>query len=271
MLRRWGPQNWWPAQSRFEVIVGAYLTQNTNWLNVEKAMMNLRKARALSPKAIREIPLARLQELIRPSGYFRQKAIKLKIFVEYLDRKYAGSLDRMFAQPTAQLRDELLALNGIGPETADSILLYAGNHPVFVVDAYTRRILERHGLITQATKYEEIRAMMELAVSSAKPESMVMAASGRETTGGETTGRDPGNGQSKVAGSSAPDPRHPPSRMSRMSRSELAQHYNELHALLVRIGNQMCRSAPRCESCPLQIFLTSPIKQQSSKLKNRSR
>ncbi len=266
MLRRWGPQNWWPAQSRFEVIVGAYLTQNTNWLNVEKAMMNLRKARALSPKAIREIPLESLQELIRPSGYFRQKAIKLKIFVEFLDGKYAGSLDRMFAQPTAQLRDELLALNGVGPETADSILLYAGNHPVFVVDAYTRRILERHGLITPATKYEEIRAMMELAVSSAKPESLAMAASGRETTG-----RDTGNGQTKVPGWNAAEPRHPPSRMSRMSRTELAQHYNELHALIVRVGNQMCRNAPRCESCPLQIFLTSPIKQQSTKLKNRSR
>ncbi len=89
-LRRWGPQNWWPAQSRFEVIVGAYLTQNTNWLNVEKAMMNLRKARALSPQAIRELPLERLQELIRPSGYYRQKAIKLKMFVEYLDQQICG-------------------------------------------------------------------------------------------------------------------------------------------------------------------------------------
>jgi len=158
-------------------------------------MMNLRKARALSPKAIRQIPMERLQELIRPSGYFRQKAIKLKIFVEYLDAKYAGSLDRMFAQPTAQLRDELLSLNGVGPETADSILLYAGNHPVFVVDAYTRRILGRHGLITAATKYEEIRVKMELAVSSARPESLAIAASG-----GETTGRDPGNEQSRVSG-----------------------------------------------------------------------
>ena len=259
MLRRWGPQNWWPAQSRFEVIVGAYLTQNTNWLNVEKAMMNLRKARVLSPKAIREIPLEKLQELIRPSGYFRQKAIKLKTFVEFLDGRYAGSLDQMFAQPTAQLRDELLALNGVGPETADSILLYAGNHPVFVVDAYTRRILERHGLITAATKYEEIRAMMELAVSSARPESLAIA------------GREPVNEQPNVSGWHNAEPRHRPSRMSRMSRTELAQHYNELHALIVRAGNQLCRKAPRCESCPLQIFLTSPVKQQPSPLKNRSK
>jgi len=246
MLRRWGPQNWWPAQSRFEVIVGAYLTQNTNWLNVEKAMVNMRKARALSPKAMRAMPLERLQELIRPSGYYRQKAIKLKVFMEYLDEKYKGSLDRMFAQPTARLRDELLALNGVGPETADSILLYAGNHPVFVVDAYTRRILERHGLITQTTRYEEIRAMMELAVNSAAPDELAIAGAHSE-------------------------PRHAPSRMSRTARTELAQHYNELHALIVRVGNQLCRSVALCSSCPLQPFLTSPVEQQTSKAKNRSK
>ncbi len=223
--------------------MGAYLTQNTNWLNVEKAMANLRKQRALSPQAIRELSLERLQELIRSSGYYRQKAIKLKIFVEYLDQQYAGSLDGMFARPTAQLRNELLALKGVGPETADSILLYAGNHPVFVVDAYTRRILERHGLITTATKYEEIRAMMEHAVSSATPELLATAEN---------------------------DPRHPPSRMSRMRRTELAQHYNELHALIVRAGNQFCRSSPLCMSCPLYPFLTSPLKQQPSTETNRN-
>lgn len=229
MLRRYGPQNWWPAESHFEVIVGAYLTQNTNWTNVERAMANLRRARALSVKGIRELPLARLQQLVRPSGYFRQKAIKLKTFIRFLDKNYSGSLDRMFAQPTDKLRAELLALNGVGPETADSILLYAGNHPVFVVDAYTRRILERHKLITARTKYEEIRALMEQAVTGADPQSLV-------TTNGS-------------------DPRHPVSRISRMSRSELAQHYNELHALIVRVGNQYCRKTAKCEECPLREFL----------------
>lgn len=208
-------------------------------------MANLRKERALSPRAIRELPLERLQELIRPSGYYRQKAIKLKVFAEYLDQKYAGSLDRMFAQPTAHLRSELLALKGVGPETADSILLYAGNHPVFVVDAYTRRILERHGLITVATKYEEVRAMMESAISSATPDSLTIAAL-------------------------ANDPRHKPSRMSRMRRTELVQHYNELHALIVRAGNQFCRSSPLCMSCPLKPFLTLPVKQQPSTRRNRN-
>jgi endonuclease III related protein len=229
MVRRYGPQNWWPAQSRFEVIVGAYLTQNTNWTNVERAMANLRRARVLSVKGIRELPLGRLQKLIRPSGYFRQKAIKLKTFIRFIDENYSGSLDRMFAQPTDKLRAELLALNGVGPETADSILLYAGNHPVFVVDAYTRRIFERHRLITAKTKYDEIRIIVEQAVSSADPASL-------NTTNGS-------------------DPRHPVSRMSRMSRSELAQHYNELHALIVRVGNTYCRKTPKCEECPLRDFL----------------
>jgi endonuclease III related protein len=231
LLARWGQQNWWPAQSRFEVIVGAYLTQNTNWSNVEKAITNMRRAGVLSVTGVREIPLHRLQTLIRPSGYFRQKAEKLKTFVRFLDLKYSGSLDRMFAQPTEKLRAELLSLNGVGPETADSILLYAGNHPVFVVDAYTRRILERHGIVDPKATYEEIRAFVEQSVSSANPELF--------------TSVKPGS-----------DPRHPVSRMSRRSRTQLAQHYNELHALIVRAGNLYCRSTPKCEGCPLRKFLT---------------
>lgn len=138
LSRAWGRQHWWPAQSRFEVIVGAYLTQNTSWSNVEIAMRNLRSVHVLTVDGVRTIPLAELERLIRSSGYFRQKARKLKRFVKFLDRCYGGSLTRMFAQPTARLREQLLSLNGVGPETADSILLYAGQHPVFVVDAYTR-------------------------------------------------------------------------------------------------------------------------------------
>ena len=157
----WGHQHWWPAQTRFEVIVGAYLTQNTSWTNVERALENLRRARVLSVRGIRRTPLRRLEQLIRSSGYFRQKAKRLKIFVKFLDERYAGRLSRMFAEPTAKLREELLALNGVGPETADSILLYAGNHASFVVDAYTRRILERHGLVDARAGYEEIRDLFE--------------------------------------------------------------------------------------------------------------
>src|SRR5215467_5184905 len=155
LFEAWGPQHWWPGQSRFEVIVGAYLTQNTSWTNVEKAIRSLRRAGVLSVDGIRRTPRARLEKLIRSAGYFRQKTERLKAFVRFLDEGHRGSLARMFAQPTARLREELLALKGVGPETADSILLYAGNHAVFVVDAYTRRILERHGIVGSRASYEE--------------------------------------------------------------------------------------------------------------------
>ena len=156
-----GPQHWWPARTRFEVIVGAVLTQNTSWTNVERALQNLRSARLLSPVAIRRVRSTKLARLLRPSGYFRQKTKTLKAFVKFLYQAYRGSLHRLFATPTAILREQLLALRGIGPETADSILLYAGKHPVFVVDVYTRRILERHDLAHSLSGYEEIRNLFE--------------------------------------------------------------------------------------------------------------
>jgi endonuclease III related protein len=161
LLRAWGSQNWWPARTRFEVIVGAFLTQNTSWTNVEKALRSLRAAEVLNPKSIRMTPQAQLESLLRSSGYFRQKALRLKNFVAFLDQQHGGSLPRMFAQPTETLRHELLALHGVGPETADSILLYAGQHPVFVVDAYTRRILARHDLLPQNASYEGVRTLFE--------------------------------------------------------------------------------------------------------------
>jgi len=119
LYRAWGAQHWWPAETRFEVIVGAYLTQNTAWKNVELALANLREANVLSVEAVRGVPIRKLERLIRPSGYFRQKAQRLKTFVAFLDREYSGSLDRLFEQPTGQLREQLLSLNGIGPETAE--------------------------------------------------------------------------------------------------------------------------------------------------------
>ena len=156
-----GPQNWWPGRSAFEVIVGAILTQNTSWTNVEPAIRNLRREKLLTPRAMETVSLARLARLTRSSGYFRQKAKKLKCFVHFLRSEYGGSLTRMFRTPTADLRKKLLRVHGIGPETADSILLYAGEHPVFVVDAYTRRLLERHELATPTQSYEEIRRLFE--------------------------------------------------------------------------------------------------------------
>lgn len=160
----YGPQDWWPGRSRFEVIVGAILTQSTSWANVEAAIAKLRKAGSLNPAAMKKLSRAKLAALIRPSGYFRQKAKTLKAFVDFLFQEYGGSLSQLFRTPTAALREQLLAVHGIGPETADSILLYAGQHPVFVIDAYTRRILERHGLSTAKGSYEDLRARFESAL-----------------------------------------------------------------------------------------------------------
>jgi endonuclease-3 related protein len=157
-----GPQHWWPGRTPFEIIVGAILVQNTSWTNVARAIENLRQAKLLNPRAIENVPAPRLARLIRSSGYFRQKTKKLKHFVRFLRREYQGSLAKMFRAPTATLRDQLLAVIGIGPETADSILLYAGEHPVFVIDAYTRRMLERHGLAPAKLGYEDIRQLFEL-------------------------------------------------------------------------------------------------------------
>ena len=161
LFQAYGPQHWWPGRTRFEVIVGAILTQSTSWNNVERAITALRREKLLSPSAMEHLPVARLAKLIRSSGYFRQKARKLKAFVHFLRQRYQGSLNKMFATPTAELREQLLAVHGIGPETADSILLYAGNHPVFVVDAYTRRILERHQLIHGKHSYEQIQQLFQ--------------------------------------------------------------------------------------------------------------
>jgi endonuclease-3 related protein len=156
-----GEQHWWPGRTPFEVIVGAILVQNTSWVNVERAIANLRQAKLLTPSALEKVSQAKLARLIRSSGYFRQKARKLKAFMKFLQKKHRGSLTVMFRTPTAKLRDQLLHVHGIGPETADSILLYAGNHPVFVVDAYTRRILQRHELALGKESYEEISGLFE--------------------------------------------------------------------------------------------------------------
>ena len=156
-----GPQHWWPGKTPFEIIVGAILVQNTAWKNAEIAIVKLRENGLLSPRHIQAVPLQKLQRLIQSSGYYRQKARKLKEFCNFLVKEYRGSLKRMFATPTIVLRQKLLGVFGIGPETADSILLYAGNHEVFVVDAYAKRMLMRHGWIGEGAKYDDVRWMFE--------------------------------------------------------------------------------------------------------------
>jgi endonuclease-3 related protein len=236
LARAWGRQHWWPAETPFEVIVGTLLTQNTSWTNVERALGSLRAAGKLSVAGIRELPLRKLEKLVRSSGYFRQKARRLKNFVAFLDSRYSGSLERMFATPTEALRTELLALNGIGPETADSILLYGGNHAIFVVDAYTRRILQRHEMLNAEAKYDDIRTLVERALRHQQPLPL-------------------------LPDSSASRPKvHPPSAMSSADRSPLSQVYNEMHGLFVQVGKHYCqKSEPKCEACPLGPMLKKAI------------
>jgi endonuclease III related protein len=202
MLDALGPSCWWPAQTPFEMAVGAILTQNTNWGNVERAIGNLKAADVLSPQRLFSLPDASLAELIRPVGYFRLKAARLKNLLAFIVRELDGDLVNLANQDMDEARRWLLAIKGVGPETADSILLYGLGYPSFVVDAYTARICSRHALVPEDAGYEELRELF----MDALPEDVPL--------------------------------------------------YNELHALLVRVGNSWCRPrAPRCEACPLARFL----------------
>ncbi len=243
LSRAWGPQHWWPGESPFEVIVGAILTQNTSWTNVEKAIANLRAAGVLSMAGVRGLASVELEQLIRPSGYFRQKAARLKDFVAFVDDQYSGSVGAMLATPTTQLREVLLAQKGIGPETADSILLYAGQHPVFVVDAFTRRVLERHDAISASATYDEVRELVQAALE-----------------------REPLAPNKVTKGLLSERPQvHPPSAMSGASRPARAQVYNEMHGFFVQLGKHYCaKRAPECELCPLGDMLTHPVRDTSS-------
>lgn len=159
LYKRFGPQHWWPAETSFEVMVGAILTQNTNWSNVEKALENLRKRNLLQPLRLYRLSRRQLAPLIRPSGYYNIKAKRLKDFLIYLMKSYGGNIKRMAKEDLHKLRKELLSVKGIGPETADSILLYALDKPIFVIDAYTKRALLRHGLVKEGASYEEIQSL----------------------------------------------------------------------------------------------------------------
>ena len=234
LTRAWGPQHWWPAETPFEVIVGAILGQNTSWTNVERALASLRSANSLTIDAIRALPIAKLEQLVRSSGYFRQKAQRLKSLVSFVDEHYNGSLEQMFATPTGELRSQLLSLKGVGHETADAILLYAGNHEIFVVDAYARRILERHAAVDNSAAYDDVRVLVETALRRQIPM------------------------QSKRAVPVLPPSLivHQPSVVSAATRTSVAQVYNEMHGLFVQIGKHYChKQEPNCEKCPLQSLL----------------
>jgi endonuclease-3 related protein len=212
LLERFGHLNWWPMDEtyhrnkgtdpRFEIIVGAILTQNTAWSNVEKALENLKNHHMLDLAKIAQGTIDQLRELIRPSGFFNQKAERLILVSSYLSRRYHDDLDLFFQRPLEDIRRELLGLKGIGPETADSILLYAGNHPIFVVDAYTKRLCKRLPLKTEET-YEEIQRFFEQDLQQ------------------------------------------------HFHGNHLIDVYNELHALIVILAKQYCKTKPLCHSCPL--------------------
>jgi endonuclease-3 related protein len=157
LLTAFGPQDWWPGDSPFEIMVGAVLVQNTAWKNVEKAIDNLREEGLLDPHSLFKLPVEELEELIRPAGYFRLKSKRLRNLLAMILERYDGSIEAMFAESLSTLREQLLAVNGVGPETADSILLYAGQMSSFVVDTYTHRVLARHGWIEYEADYHQIQ------------------------------------------------------------------------------------------------------------------
>jgi endonuclease-3 related protein len=204
LYRHYGDLNWWPAKSPFEVSVGAILTQNTAWSNVEKAIARLKQRRALNARALHRLSHRRLAPLIKSAGYFNVKARRLKNFISFLHGRYSGSLKKMFRRDAGALRAELLSVNGIGPETADSMLLYAGQKPVFVIDAYTKRIFSRHGVLSDDDSYDDFQQLF----------------------------------------------------MKNLPRDVAL--YNQYHAMFVKVGNQFCRSKPRCDSCPLNGWRNVP-------------
>ncbi|MCX7913229.1 MAG: hypothetical protein N2511_01445 [Thermodesulfovibrionales bacterium] len=156
----YGPQNWWPAESSFEVAIGAILTQNISWENAKRAIENLKRENLLNPKALREIPIKRLSELIKPSGYYNIKSKKIKAFVDFVYEYSNGNLEKFKDINIDLLRSLLLSVYGIGPETADSILLYSLEKPIFVVDIYTKRVFSRHNLINHEATYDEIQRLV---------------------------------------------------------------------------------------------------------------
>jgi endonuclease-3 related protein len=215
LLKFYGPQGWWPGDSSFEVVVGAILTQNTSWQNVEKAINNLKSRNLLDPFKIHKTPAKKLASLLTPSGYFNIKTKRLKSALTYLIERYDGNLKRMSQRQLHPLRKELLEVEGIGKETCDSILLYALNKPIFVVDAYTKRIFSRLGLFSEKATYDEIQELF-----------MAHLNNGHWTS----------------------DNGHKTRVQSPKSRVRI---FNEYHALIVMHGKTLCKKNPLCNECPL--------------------
>jgi endonuclease-3 related protein len=173
LVAAYGPQEWWPSESAIETVVGAYLTQNTSWRNVERSIGNLKEAGVLTVEGLRDIPMDTLATLIRPSGYMVRKGAALKAFIRLLGERFDGSLDAMASLPLAELRPLLLDLPGVGPETADAILLYALGQPVMVADEYLRRVVTRHSLLDERARYNDVQQLALTTFSTDDPETLL--------------------------------------------------------------------------------------------------
>jgi endonuclease-3 related protein len=197
LLERFGPRHWWPAHSPFEMMVGAVLTQAVAWRNVEQAIANLEGAGLLSPQGIYQAESVEIERLIRPTRYYRMKTKKLQALVKFIVEQYQGDLDLMFQEDPVRLRAKLLQVYGLGPESVDAILLYAGKMMVFVIDEYTKRIFSRLGIVASKISYRQLQTFFTTNLPAEAP------------------------------------------------------LYNEYHALIDRLGNQVCHLTPRCQECPL--------------------
>lgn len=227
MVRQFGHQGWWPGETPFEVCVGAILTQNTSWTNVERALENLKRHGPLTPQDLYSIPLPTLSALLRPAGYFNIKAQRLRSFLHVLVNEFEGRLDRLLEGPTHHVRQRLLNIHGIGRETADSILLYAGNHESFVIDAYTRRIFERHRWIPHTHGGSDARKAVGTKPSKTNPAQVY-------------------EDLKKLCEIS----------LSQPSIQDRLDYWQDYHAQLVMVGKHYCRTAnPRCGECPLKPLL----------------
>jgi endonuclease-3 related protein len=230
MRARFGHQQWWPGETPFEVCVGAILTQNTAWTNVERAIANLKAAQVLEPGKLFALPEPKLAELIRPAGYFNVKARRLRSFLRVLVELCGGDLNRLFAGETSVVRERLLAIHGVGPETADSLLLYAGGHHSFVIDAYTKRVFQRHGWSPQSTRLRSATARRS--VQKSRPRSDY-------------------DGLKSLCESA----------LNQKSGAQRLDYWQDYHAQLVMVGKHFCRTrAPRCDECPLKPLLPRKTK-----------
>lgn len=224
MRERFGHLGWWPGDTPFEVAVGAILTQNTSWTNVEKAIANLKSVRVLTPRKLFALPEPALAEHIRPAGYFNLKAKRLRNFLAVLVNEFGGRLDRMLSGELVDVRERLLAINGIGRETADSILLYAGTHHSFVIDAYTKRIFERHGWWTDSSSRKNQQSKSQTADAYESLKALC-----------ETT-------------------------LNHKTFEERLDYWRDYHAQIVMVGKDYCRPKnPDCENCPLRPLLPKPV------------